>query len=268
MTRLLLLRAEFAAFQHRGTIYVFALKTGFLTVIGSFAVMLLVLPLLKHMGALELGLAEAIRMSVLFAWLSGIGVSALLALPVGASIHELTVARDLFMDLAHVDPLSGLLNRRGFDAALSEVEGSASLAIFDIDGFKNLNDRFGHPAGDAVIVHVAQVLLEAFPRGRVARVGGEEFAVLVEGELRALRQSKIEHARARFAFRPVILHGQPIIVEISVGMADCDPFRRPEEVYSAADQALYLAKGLGRNRLIHEEDLLQPVRRTCADARH
>jgi len=93
--------------------------------------------------------------------------------------------------LAELDPLTGLLNRRSFDASLSDMlargfpDGDAeahALVLFDFDEFKRINDLHGHPAGDAVLRAVAQAAQQVVRKGdRVARIGGDEFAVLAPG---------------------------------------------------------------------------------------
>ncbi len=160
--------------------------------------------------------------------------------------------------LARTDGLTGLLNRRSFDEALAEVvqrPGGVGLILIDVDHFKKYNDHLGHQAGDACLKSVAQALSaavaefpEAYPR-LVARVGGEEFAVLCaaheEGTLIAhgeqLRQAvlglKLPH--------PAAPEG---VVTLSMGLALVRQREDGESALKRADEALYRAKAAGRNR--------------------
>jgi diguanylate cyclase (GGDEF)-like protein len=105
--------------------------------------------------------------------------------------RRLLAAEERQRRMAELDPLTGLLNRRSFDAALQDLfahraatgeAGEAALVLFDFDEFKLINDLHGHPAGDAVLRAVAQAAQEVVRRGdRVARIGGDEFAVLAPG---------------------------------------------------------------------------------------
>jgi diguanylate cyclase (GGDEF)-like protein len=105
--------------------------------------------------------------------------------------RRLLAAEERQRRMAELDPLTGLLNRRSFDAALQDLfahravtdeAGEAALVLFDFDEFKLINDLHGHPAGDAVLRAVAHAVQEVVRRGdRVARIGGDEFAVLAPG---------------------------------------------------------------------------------------
>jgi diguanylate cyclase (GGDEF)-like protein len=161
--------------------------------------------------------------------------------------------------LSQSDGLTGVANRRMFDAALgdawtrAEREGrEVALILVDIDHFKQFNDRFGHLVGDDCLKRVATALdaESAAAGGIVARYGGEEFAVLLpEGRLlgaQALAETlrrRVEHSIARAATQPQIT--------VSIGIAAMQPAAgvAPERLIEAADQALYRAKQSGRNRV-------------------
>jgi diguanylate cyclase (GGDEF)-like protein/PAS domain S-box-containing protein len=160
---------------------------------------------------------------------------------------------------AVTDTLTGIGNRRALDRELEAElaraarDGSTpALALIDIDRFKGLNDRYGHPTGDDVLVAVAQRLRD---RSRVydvvARWGGEEFAVL----LRAVPgddalASILEGFRAVIAREPVMTRSGPVEVTVSVGGARWRPWwRTSADLLSGADRALYLAKQNGRDRV-------------------
>ncbi len=131
----------------------------------------------------------------------------------------------------------------------------ASLAILDLDRFKAVNDCHGHCAGDEVIKAVAEVLREVFgDEHLIARLGGEEFGVIVRGGGVAQRIALVERARNMVEARAIYCDGVAIGTTVSAGVAEFGPDRRPESVYSAADSALYRAKAGGRNRVVHEAE--------------
>ncbi|MGG7578700.1 GGDEF domain-containing protein [Rhizobium sp. Nf11,1] len=249
------LQADFGNFQYRRDVYVFALKMSFLAVIVSGAIIALTIPPLAFLGLLPVTLSHAIGFGAIFSWLVGGTVSGMLALAAGFTMHELTLSRAEFEKLSRTDTLSGLLNRRAFTEALDGTEGDASLVIFDVDRFKAINDRFGHACGDAVIAAVSAVLLSAFDEfSVVARLGGEEFGVIVSGEPLEARLERIEAVRADIAGKSIVAEGYEIALTISGGVADLIVGRNKQQVYASADRALYLAKALGRNRVVHERE--------------
>jgi diguanylate cyclase (GGDEF)-like protein len=255
MRNWVLLQAELGNFQHRRTIFSFALKMSFSAVILSVIIMLIVLPPLAFFGLLPFTLVHLIGVGVLFAWLIGGAVCGILSLVAGFALHQLTVSRAEFEKLSRTDMLSGLLNRRAFTEALESITGNASLVIFDIDRFKAINDRFGHACGDAVIIAISAILASSFDGSSVvARLGGEEFGVIVPGDRLENRLECIEMVRAQIAGQPIAADGCNIAITISAGIADLGHGRSNEAVYASADKALYLAKALGRNRVVHESE--------------
>jgi diguanylate cyclase (GGDEF)-like protein len=249
------LQTEMGNFQHRGTIISFALKMSFSAVILSALIMLIVLPPLSYLDLLPLSLAHSLSLGIVFAWIVGGAACGLLSLIAGFALHQLTVSRAEFEKLSRTDMLSGLLNRRAFTAALADADGDASLVIFDVDRFKAINDRFGHACGDAVIIAISAILTAAFNDGSVvARLGGEEFGVIVTGSPLSARLEQVEQVKMQIAQQPIIADGCSIAITISAGIADLETGRSKEAVYASADKALYLAKALGRNRVIHESE--------------
>jgi diguanylate cyclase (GGDEF)-like protein len=248
-------QAELGNFQHRNTIYIFALKMSFLAVIFSAVVIILTLPPLGYFGILPINLVHAIIFGVILSWLIGGVVSGVLSLIAGYALHQLTLSRAEFEQLSRTDMLSGLLNRRAFAEALERIDGDASLVIFDVDRFKAINDRFGHACGDEVIVAVSALLASTFDGGSVvARLGGEEFGVIVTGEVLEERLERVDSVRAKLAECPLLADSCQVAITVSAGIADLGSGRNSEAAYASADKALYLAKALGRNRVIHERD--------------
>lgn len=179
----------------------------------------------------------------------------LCSLYMGYAVIHLARTRLEFRQLSRTDMLSGLLNRRAFIDDLSQVE-RGHLLILDIDRFKQINDRYGHMAGDDVIISVATTLTEIVgPSHLVARIGGEEFAILFQDCEFAEVVSTAERIRRSIANRLIEASHQSIAVTVSGGLADITPMRDFSAVYAAADRALYAAKSSGRNRIVLEREL-------------
>ena len=154
------------------------------------------------------------------------------------------------------DPLTGLLNRRALNARAETLTGATlALVIADIDHFKRVNDTYGHLAGDKVIAAVARHLSEALAEfGPLARVGGEEFALLTGVGTSQSIAARVEEARRGIAETPIAFEGEPLRVTISAGVATAGAGYTFDTLYSQADRALYLAKTSGRNRVLRFED--------------
>jgi len=237
-------------------IWSFALRVSFRSVIISCLAGLAALPLLYALDLVTIPFEETVRLMVAFSWLFGGVLSGALAFVAGHVIRDLMLSRTEFERLSRTDTLSGLANRRAFNEALAAVDEEASLAIIDIDRFKSINDRFGHQAGDRVIQAISSELREVFcDRHLVARLGGEEFGVILKGGTLAERLALVEQARLRVAGMSASYHQAQLCVTISAGVAEFEPGKRPEIVYAWADKALYLAKDSGRNRVFHEQSL-------------
>lgn len=255
MHRWLPLQVDLGNFHQRRMIYIFAFKASFLSILLSLLVVGIALPSMSWLGALPLPLMDSLRLGIVLSWLIGGVVAGILAILTGYSIHEISLSRAEFERLSRTDTLSGLFNRRAFTEALEMVAGDASLVIFDVDRFKSVNDRYGHASGDAVIVAISALLSAIFSEGAViARLGGEEFGVLVHGGSIDERVARIEAAKVLICRHSIPIFCGDISVTISAGIAEFGPSRNKEAVYAAADKALYLAKAMGRNRVVHESE--------------
>jgi diguanylate cyclase (GGDEF)-like protein len=175
---------------------------------------------------------------------------------------------------AAMDPLTSMFNRRGFAEACSRVierEANAgrpvTVLIFDIDHFKSINDRFGHPAGDEILKLFATVVINSLRISDLSgRIGGEEFAALLpcsleEGVIAA------ERVREAFAESGIVVEDGPVDTTVSIGVAGGPAGTELEVLLAAADTALYQAKRGGRNRVAAAEELplsLENCRRKTA----
>ena len=189
------------------------------------------------------------RAAVLFIAVSGlIGAT---AQAVVAKVSEHKRERDRLLaqlhDLAHTDPLTGLPNRRAWELELTRALAHAgrhgepvSLAVLDIDNFKDINDRRGHAEGDSLLVETARRWTEVLRADdALARIGGDEFALLMPAC--AERDAAAVLARIRT--------GTPGPYSCSVGLAAWDGTETGERLLQRADAALYDAKRNGRNRI-------------------
>lgn len=175
---------------------------------------------------------------------------------------------------ASMDPLTGLLNRRGFSEACARViqrEARAgrpvTVLIFDIDHFKSINDRFGHPAGDELLKLFATMIVANLRLTDLSgRIGGEEFAALLpcpldEGMVAA------ERVRQAFEASGIVVEEGPVDTTVSIGVAGGPAGTELEVLLAAADTALYQAKRGGRNRVEAAEEVplsLEGSRRRAA----
>ena len=179
--------------------------------------------------------------------------------------QELRDQRDLFALQSKIDPLTELANRRHFsdvlDAAVAQSlrSGQAlTLLVLDLDHFKKVNDTHGHAVGDACLVAIAGRLRSAFAgKGDLAaRLGGEEFGVVLAGNDLAMATQRAERFRRALVEHPIGIDGGAydnlvLALTASIGLATFDRalHRDVDELYSAADSAVYRAKAGGRNRV-------------------
>lgn len=161
--------------------------------------------------------------------------------------------------LSQHDALTGLLNRRAFGQRLEAEHARQhrhpapmALLALDLDRFKTVNDRWGHAAGDAVLVAAAGVLDGAARRvDATARMGGEEFALLLPGTDLAGANQLAERLLEAFCRLTVPYEGELLRITASIGVAASDdPAEDNEEIFRRADRALYLAKAGGRDRVV------------------
>jgi diguanylate cyclase (GGDEF)-like protein len=195
----------------------------------------------------QLGVADYVSITV---------VSLVVVLTVRALAENLSTTIRSLRKASSTDPLTGLLNRRALDYYVAQErkhaagsEGQLSVVILDIDHFKQINDRYGHAAGDAALVRFSELLIGAC-RGtdRIARIGGEEFAIIMPG---ASARNALERA-TRFANTLRADHAvDGIHMTVSAGIATA-PIRDAnwDALLTDADHAVYEAKHAGRDRIV------------------
>jgi diguanylate cyclase (GGDEF)-like protein len=191
-----------------------------------------------------------------------IGVSILLTaltvILVGAR-SRIDASFALLQEQADQDPLTGLANRRVFDhdivvaiESAHESGVSSALLLIDVDNFKSVNDTFGHTAGDALLRELADCLQAVCrPDDRIYRIGGDEIAVILRDCPINVAIERAEAIRAAVEeMVSVFDRHRHISTTVSVGLADTPLHgRHPRDLMRSADQALYEAKGAGRNRV-------------------
>lgn len=176
---------------------------------------------------------------------------------IASNVEVLDQLRQL-QDLAARDFLTGLFNRRHFFARGRQLVSEAremdlpiSVAILDIDHFKRLNDRHGHDGGDKALIAVARTLSSMAERGfnLLARIGGEEFAIIFPGADLAEAERLCDDIRAAIAGAPLVINGDTLPLTVSIGVATLAPDAMLETCLGQADEALYVAKQDGRDRV-------------------
>lgn len=189
--------------------------------------------------------AEQLNAAISILALTGAGAMTL-------SVDQIRLARRNQIS-AMSDPLSGLLNRRGLAAARSaRLREDEAVILFDLDRFKQVNDRYGHAAGDEAIRNFADTLRRHGRSGDLrARLGGEEFVMILSGVSRKEARATAERILSAFVAVETVTHeGERFRCTASAGMAfgtaDGDPI---DEVIQRADNALFSAKRAGRNRV-------------------
>jgi diguanylate cyclase len=175
-----------------------------------------------------------------------------------AELEEVKSKLEEYKKLADTDPMTQLCNRRAFDRAIAIVYDEpkkvlySALILADIDRFKQINDRYGHPVGDKIIQHVASIIRTTASADMVvARTGGEEFAVIVDG-LKESAVTDLAETIRKAVERLVPISGhigtQGGAVTVSIGACMAAQADSADDLYAKADRALYMSKANGRNQ--------------------
>jgi diguanylate cyclase (GGDEF)-like protein len=180
---------------------------------------------------------------------------------IGSTIFVVAAMREanelLLRSAADTDPLTGLPNRRAFmDKAARILERCrqdatpVSVIVFDLDHFKSVNDTFGHAVGDRVLRLFADVCRKSLrPNDAVARIGGEEFAVVLTGSGIEAGVAMAERIRRSFGQAATVVEGRELNGTLSAGVTTCETDCDLQELLKQADAGLYRAKTTGRNRV-------------------
>ena len=227
---------------------------------------------LSALGALEamfgsISAATANAPATMVVWLEFVHFETL-AFVIGTSIFTVAMARErselLHKIAASTDALTGVATRRAFYDAACEIlkisqEHSSPLAVvlFDLDGFKSINDTFGHSQGDDVLETFGAAATNTLRNtDLIGRLGGEEFAAILPGASVAAAYVAAERIRANFAEACRNINGVAINATVSAGVAEADSRASINSLLKAADAALYSAKKHGRDRVeIWERDV-------------
>lgn len=180
------------------------------------------------------------------------------------TIRELEASRRALAEQVTTDPLTRLKNRRAFfdngtqHLAVARRHGAdLSVIVADLDHFKSINDNYGHQAGDEALIAVARILLQLTRAGdTAARLGGEEFALLLPDTNPLGAAVLAERVRAAVERERFIVAEQPVQLTLSIGVASftVEGSTTIDQLLYVADQRMYLAKKLGRNRICVNND--------------
>ena len=233
-------------------IFLFGVRNGLCWVIVYDAVLAAGLGIAAASGAVT-GLTGA-------AVVNAIGATVAVALVVYYCEHSRAEAHRHLREAALTDYLTGVRNRRGFEAEAERElartargSGDLCLALFDLDHFKQINDRWGHDIGDGAIRHVAGLLVGNTRRFDVTgRLGGEEFGLLLVDVDLTIARDAAERLRRRIEATPFAGPDGPLTLTVSVGIAAAKEGAPFHALYAEADRRLYSAKKLGRNRVVAE----------------
>jgi diguanylate cyclase len=206
------------------------------------------------------------------AFFSAFFIAMILAVPVMlvffSSGLEINRLNGKLAALADIDHLTGLTNRRKFFEAISVLRAETgeavvrqrgALLIIDVDHFKSINDGHGHQAGDEALVHISSMIKRCVrDMDTVARLGGEEFGVLLMEADKTVAQEIAERIRLAIHTTPVTLQTGPVTLSVSIGGSEVWPLQSLAECMRRADLLLYAAKSAGRNRVQFSEPLRIP----------
>ncbi len=175
-----------------------------------------------------------------------------------AEIARLQAELEQTSELIRHDPLTGMLNRKGLDEALSREAAFAQrrgtplcLGLLDVDNFKQINDTHGHQTGDEALQHLASVIRENVrPQDSVGRYGGEEFVVLLPDTTLDSAAAALVRLQRALTKRFFLARQQKLLITFSAGVAQLRSDEQPEHAVDRADKAMYIAKRSGKNRVI------------------
>ncbi|MDB5526417.1 MAG: diguanylate cyclase domain protein [Rhizobium sp.] len=249
-------RIAFGGLSQRRDVLVFAFHRTFWTTLAAVALDYGINHLFGRLGIFNISVPHKILANTIVTAFVAAPISLLGYYILGSTILDLAISRNEFERLSRTDPLTGLMNRRAFVEVISAMDGPYVLALFDIDRFKTINDTYGHSAGDDVLVQLSQMLRTAFgSQNAVARLGGEEFSVILKNTSKEKAVAAINGFREATAVRVFVADGVEIPVTISAGVSQGNGKSTYSTLLTNVDKALYLAKALGRNRVVDADDI-------------
>ena len=180
------------------------------------------------------------------------------ALATEAELTKLHLELDNASAMARHDPLTNALNRKGLDEAMDrdiaqmQRNGSAlCLALLDVDNFKKLNDRLGHETGDVALIHLVKVVQGCIrPLDKLARYGGEEFVILMPDTALDEAMNVMTRVQRELTKNFFLVNNEKVLITFSAGVAQFMPGESRKTALKRADQAMYLAKRSGKNRVM------------------
>ena len=238
----------------------YRIERGFALAFATILIALLLLRLVLRAGIAFLPSDEAaspdlsVNAAALLVFITGLAMQGFAILML---IHD--DLQKKMLALAEYDELTGLLNRRGManrfkrllDRARRDGAPKINLAVIDMDHFKTINDRFGHAAGDQVLVELAKRLGTLVrPNDLCVRLGGEEFAVFWTGVHADMAAGMAERIRLAISIRPFQTREGLLRCSVSIGLCRMKPEESLDDFIDRADQALYVAKEGGRNKVV------------------
>lgn len=227
-------------------------------VLNVFFAVLMVMMLFVWGHLLQTFYPQAFKTRLIFAYLTTVALSGFYEMARHSSYMKVKGLMEKFEHESKQDDLTLLPNRRGMGNTLREEyrrvlksQTVSSIAVFDIDRFKGVNDCFGHDVGDDVLKHVSQVLSHAIrPQDTLSRWGGEEFLLLMPETNERQAMERLEALRAQMQALPYETNDFCIQITFSVGVCDMSQGGSLTEVIYFADMCLYRAKHQGRNRVV------------------
>lgn len=194
-----------------------------------------------------------------------VNISTLALAMTGLSRHYFHIVTDQqknLLQLAHKDALTGLLNRRRLLEVIEQTllqanryEQPVSFILCDLDHFKMINDRYGHNVGDEVLRHASQILHNCIREtDSVGRWGGEEFLVILPQTRLSVAVTLAERIAQTLAKQPAVQNPRPVTVTMTLGVASYRKGELFEATVARADDALYVGKANGRNRVVVEDN--------------
>ncbi|BFM47959.1 GGDEF domain-containing protein [Marinomonas sp. THO17] len=221
-------------------------------------VVLMVLMLFAWGHLLQTFYPQAFKSRLIFAYLTTAALSGFYEMARHSSYMKMKGLMEKFEHESRLDELTLLPNRRGMGNTLREEyrrilksQSVSSIAVFDIDYFKGVNDSFGHDVGDEVLRHVSQVLRDGIePQDTLSRWGGEEFLLLMPETNEEEAINRLEDLRKRMQSMPYVTSDFCIQITFSVGVCDMAQDRSLTEIIYFADMCLYRAKHQGRNCVV------------------